>query len=314
MPRTVSRADLEAALAELQQGTPDPQAGIHDPGSIAWAIGREPILFLGAGRAALLQLAHPMVAYAIDHHSATRRDPIGRFNRTFLSVYAMVFGDLRAACRAARHVHAIHGRVTGTIAEDVGRWRAGAIYRADDAEALYWVHATLVDTSVRVYELVVRPLSAEEKDAYVRESNRFARLFGIPWDMLPTTWADFSRGFARTLESDAIAVSTPASEIAAFLLTPPNPVAVAPIRWMRTMTAGLLPARLRAAFGLPFGRADRLLYAASIASLRRVYPRLPDRLRRVPAAVEAERRLAGRPAPDRLGRTMERLVLSALRP
>src|SRR3712207_7704222 len=40
-------------------------------------------LFLGAGRALLLQLAHPWVAAGISQHSTTLADPIGRFHRTF---------------------------------------------------------------------------------------------------------------------------------------------------------------------------------------------------------------------------------------
>ena len=60
---------------------------------MSWKIGREAITFLGGGRAALLQLAHPYVAHGVDQHSETRTDPIGRFNRTFLHVFNMIFGS-----------------------------------------------------------------------------------------------------------------------------------------------------------------------------------------------------------------------------
>ena len=39
------------------------------PDSLAWEIGRESALFLGGGKAALLQLAHPFVAHAIDREA-----------------------------------------------------------------------------------------------------------------------------------------------------------------------------------------------------------------------------------------------------
>ena len=121
----VTRAELEALIAEVSASVSDPRAGVFGPGSVSWTINRESILFLGGGRAALLQLAHPWVAHGIDQHSATRSDPVGRFRRTFESVYAMLFGDLEHACRAARRVHAVHARVVGEITEDVAQHRRG---------------------------------------------------------------------------------------------------------------------------------------------------------------------------------------------
>src|SRR5689334_13517853 len=102
----VTRADLEASLEALRRQIADPRAGILGPRSIAWQIGGDLAVFLGGGRAALLQLAHPIVAYAIAQHSHTRADVAGRFRRTFQSVFAMVFGELDDALAAARRVHA----------------------------------------------------------------------------------------------------------------------------------------------------------------------------------------------------------------
>ena len=104
---------------------------------------REAINFLCAGRAALLQLAHPFVAHAIDQHSDTRRDPLRRFRRTFAFVYSMIFGSMDHAFACARRVHRIHERIHGNIAEDVGAFTQGSPYEANDEEALYWVYATL---------------------------------------------------------------------------------------------------------------------------------------------------------------------------
>ena len=103
----VTRDQLEAHLADLRAQVGDPHAGVFGPGSAAWTIASDVGLFVGSGRAALLQLAHPMVAYAIDQHSHTRADVLGRFQRTFDNVFAMVFGDSRCGVRGraprARH-------------------------------------------------------------------------------------------------------------------------------------------------------------------------------------------------------------------
>jgi len=175
----VLRTDLEDALTELRGDTADPRAGILGPKSVSWRIGGDLSVFAGGGRAALLQLAHPLVAYAIDHHSSTRSDVLGRFQRTFRNVFAMLFGDLDDAFRAARRVHAIHTRITGTLPETIGVWRAGTPYAANDAEALRWVHATLVDTTLLVRERVTGEIPIGIKDAFVVEMNRFARLFDV---------------------------------------------------------------------------------------------------------------------------------------
>jgi uncharacterized protein (DUF2236 family) len=183
----VTRADLEASLAALRRQIPDSRAGILGPGSIAWQLGGELAVFLGGGRAALLQLAHPMVAYAIAQHSHTRADVAGRFRRTFRRVFAMVFGDLDAAFVAARRVHTIPAAIAGALPQAIGGYPAGARYRANDAGVLRWVHATLVDTTLVVRELLDGPLPDAIKDGYVVEMNRFAALFGIPDALRPAS-------------------------------------------------------------------------------------------------------------------------------
>ena len=51
-------------------------------------------------------------------------------------------------------------------------------YSAEDPALLLWVHATLLDTSIRVYELLVGSLTAADRDEYLprqRERGRGAR-------------------------------------------------------------------------------------------------------------------------------------------
>jgi uncharacterized protein (DUF2236 family) len=314
---TVQRVDLEASLGRIRAEVSEPAGGIAGRGSVSWKISREGLLLLGGGRAALLQLAHPFVAQAVDDHSRTQEDVRGRFQRTFTNVYAMTFGSLDDAFRSARRVHTIHTHIRGAIGEDVGRFPAGTRYEANDPESLLWVYATLVDTSVQVYELVIGRLSAAERDQYLAESHRFAALFGIPPSLLPGTWAAFESYVARMLASDTLAVGTPARTMGAFLMAPPSdsrwPLQPhrAAMRWYATMTAALLPARFREAYGLSFGPADRAAFQASVRVLRLAHRGAPRRLRHVPAYVEACARGEGREGPDRVGRLLERAFLRA---
>ena len=300
----VTREQHEAALAALARVIPEPREGILGPRSVAWRLGGDLAVFLGGGRAALLQLAHPMVAYAIDHHSRTRADIAGRFQRTFRHVFAMVFGDLDEAFRAARRVHAIHSRILGTIPITIGSFRAGTPYHANDVDALRWVYATLVDTTIAVRERLDGALPPALKDTYIGEMNRFAALFGIPADDLPTTWAAHGLYMHRMLGAQTIAVAPCAREMAMFLVgreghQPPAG------RVAEAITASLLPPRLAHEFDLRSSRASALGVRAALAAFAPMYRRVPHALVAIPACSEAARRIAGRP-PSRFAAWRER--------
>jgi uncharacterized protein (DUF2236 family) len=75
----------------------------------------------------------------------------------------------------------------------------------------------------------------------------------------------------------------------------------------RALTAQLLPPVLREQFELPFGAAEARAARRLVAWARRIYPRLPARLRYVGPYHEAQQRLAGRRHPDLLARLSNRL-------
>ncbi|MBK9030514.1 MAG: DUF2236 domain-containing protein [Myxococcales bacterium] len=294
----VARAELEAGLAALTAEVRDPRAGLHGPGSPAWAIERDVAIFLGGGRAALLQLAHPFVAYGVHEHSRTRDDVVGRFRRTFDNVFAMAFGTLDDALFSARRVHAIHTRITGVIGEDAGAFPRGTPYHANDDAALTWVWATLVDSVVAVYAALGEPLAPAVRADYYRGAQRFARLFGIPAASLPPTWDAFAAYVAATVASPTLTVTAPARQMAGFLFG----------GWLgggaRLVTAALLPPPVRAQYALRFGRRERVAYAATIAGLRAARAVTPRAAWDLPAYRDAVHRVRGLP-PSRYARFVE---------
>jgi uncharacterized protein (DUF2236 family) len=295
---------LEAQLAVLRAAASDARAGPFGPRSMCWRVDREAVLFLGAGRALLLQLAHPWVASAITRHSRTLADPIGRFHGTFGTVFAMVFGSVEDALAAARRLHRRHATIRGSVSETLGRFAAGTDYAANERAALRWVHATLTETAVMVYGMVL-PLAADEREAFYAESRRFAGFFGLTPEELPPDWESFTAWCRATVESDTIAVGAEAREIATLLLAGAGRWIVIP-PWYRALTATLLPPGLAAAYGLPAGESERRRAARAVARIRRVYPLLPRRLRFVGPYHEALERLAGR-APGPATRLSNRL-------
>jgi uncharacterized protein (DUF2236 family) len=309
----VSVDALESSLARLRAEVRDPGAGLFGPGSALWQVNREAVIFLGGGRAALLQLAHPWVAHAIDQHSVARDDVAGRFQRTFENVFAMAFGGLGEALTSARRVHAVHTRIRGTLAESVGEHRRGDPYWANEPEAMLWVAATLWDTSVQVHERFVGPLSLAEKERYYAETLRFTDLFGIPRERAPADWTAFQAYTRSMLASETLAVGEVARELAASILAARRPSTRPLMGWIRLLTAGLLPPRFRAEFGMRYGRGERAAFAASTLAVRAGARRLPGRLRYLPAYVDAQRRLAGR-RPSRTSALLERSLQHLLAP
>src|ERR1700692_2224207 len=126
----VSRKDIERLWTSVEEGTSDPTVGIFGPSSISGKVNRESALFLGAGRAALLQLAHSWVAAALDRHSNLRNDPLTRFHNTFRVVFTLIFRTTPQAWGASRHLYHLHTRIKGQLPESVAGYPQGSPYEA----------------------------------------------------------------------------------------------------------------------------------------------------------------------------------------
>src|SRR4029453_15542064 len=163
----VSTERLECELTAVRGAAVDPLSGVFGPRSITWQVDREAAIFLGAGRALLLQLAHPWVAAAVEQHSDTFANPIGRFHRTFSTVFTMVFGSLDQSPDAAPPPHRRHAAIRGTLPSEAGPFPAGSSYRANEISALNWVHATLWETALVAYALVLPALREDERERYL---------------------------------------------------------------------------------------------------------------------------------------------------
>jgi uncharacterized protein (DUF2236 family) len=303
---TISDEDLEGQLRIVRAAAAGPVAGIFGPHSLTWRIDREAVIFLGAGRALLLQLAHPWVSAAITEHSETLVDPIGRFHRTFNMMFTMVFGTLDQALVAARRLHRRHAAIVGALPAAVGPFAQGSPYAANEICALRWVYATLIDTALTARALVFPALTSDELERYYAECRLFAALFGIPQSCLPMKWDGFVAYNEATLDSEVLSVSDEARAIAGHLLRGTK-LWLRPPAWYRAVTARMLPPRLREAFGLHYGQAEDRLAETAIMRLRRVYPALPERLRYVGPYFEAKARLAGTERADLLTQISNRL-------
>jgi len=260
--------------------------GLFGPGSIVWRVNGEIVVVLGAGRALLMQIAHPLVAAGVADHSDFGVDAFARLWRTIDTVLTVAFGDTEQATAAADRVTG--SRVVGT--------RDGRPYRALDPLLLLWVHATLVDTALVTYERFVASLTPSERERYYLEMKRFAAAFGVPPEVVPTDIAAFDGYLQETLAG--LDVTAEARRLASGVLAPPVTPAWVPVRALfREATIGLLPERLRSGFGVAWTPArDRALVAAAW-TVRRTLRVLPANVRRWAHA----RAAVGRSEPKRGG-------------
>jgi uncharacterized protein (DUF2236 family) len=155
-----------------------------------------------------------------------------------------------------------------------------------------WVHATLVDTSMRVYSAYVGSLSHAEEMRYYEEQKRLGEAFGVPVERQPPTLADFHDYFDHMVREE-LAVTSALLDVVDATMRPPLPFVARPlVEAINLATASLLPPQLRDELGLGWGTNRRRLVSASRAVIRRALPVLPRLFREFPPARSADRRVA----------------------
>ena len=290
--RTARRVVLSGAdrerLRRARGGTIVAARSIFGPDTVTWRVNREAVVLLGGGRALLMQVAHPLVAAGVAAHSDFQRNPLQRLWRTLDLMLTITFSGAASAMRAVHAIEHVHARVHGVLDADVGPFRSGARYDANDPELLLWVHATLVDTALRVHRLCAPRLSADDERRYYEESVVVGRLLGIPSRLLPSTLPGFREYVHAMVHGDVLAVGPASRAIAATILVPPVPRALAPVfRIANVFTVGLLPPTLRRRYGLSWDAGRHAAMRVLVAVIRHLLPRLPDAVRYLPHARRA---------------------------
>ena len=156
------------------------------------------------------------------------------------------------------------------------------------------------------HDLVLPALTNSEREQYWVEARLYAALFGIRQADLPADWTSFTAYNEAMSRSDILAVSPAARDIAEQIFSGRTTRLRVP-KWYRALTAHLLPERLREEFGLVFGEREPRHMNLALKWIRRVYPRLPLRLRAVGPYQEALARLQGERQPDFTVRWLNRL-------
>jgi len=254
---------------------------VRDQLEVAFRINGERLAILGWSRAILLQLAHPLIAAGVYDHSGFRASPMAavtRLHHTTRAMLALTFGDGARRQGAIDGIRRIHTRVNGTLPGSVGPFPAGTYYSAENPDLLLWVHVTLIESMVLTYEHLIGPLSGVDRDDYCAVSVPASLALGMREADAPGTWDALQSRLRRGYESGEVVVGPQATALADALLRTSIPGVLAPARWVSGLiTSGMLPARIRAEYGLPWDdnrqrHFERL--ASTIRTARRLTPRV----------------------------------------
>jgi uncharacterized protein (DUF2236 family) len=257
-------------------------AGLFDDTAMVRRVHRERVMALGGGRALLLMAAHPVAFEGFFASTGTLDDPYARLRRTAEVLEAITYGPADRARVMTRRVRALHRQVRGTLPAPAGRFPAGTPYAADDPGLLLWILASLADSNLRVYDRYISSLSRNERDAYWQDFRVIGRQFGLRLRDMPQDIEGFDTYMRDTLAGPDLAVTDRARELAIeIVLHPPVPLPARPLVELGNfVTVGLLPARLRAEYGLRWDPARQLALIGGAEYTRRVLlPLLPGRVR-----------------------------------
>jgi len=245
-------------------------------------INAERLLLVAWFRALLLQLAHPLIAAGVAEHSTFRGSTTAAFARLRQTVHAML--SLTYGTEAEREasldvIRAIHRRVNGALTTTSGCFPAGTRYSAEDPALLAWVHATLIESMVLVYEQLVEPLTAIERDRYCDDAAQVAIALGASSHEVPRSWAAVRTYLESRYASGEIAVGRQGLALAGALVSAGGGRLSRRLATpsMSVVAAGLLPPHVRLQYGFAWNRRCERRFMRLIFLLRLMRRTLPLR-------------------------------------
>jgi uncharacterized protein (DUF2236 family) len=232
-------------------------APLFDKESLTWKINREPVMFLGGGRALLIQAADQALA-----------------RRIIASDY------LDHPWQRLTHNLDIALKISFSEKEQAASEKAKLIGWSQDE--LLWAWAALLDTSLVIYQRYVGNLKEEEIEQFYREQLDFFKACGGKKTDAPKTYnqfVDYYQARLKTLQ--------PSKEAKQVMLAVtgenyPKPLlALRPL--LNLVTVGLLPAELQSAYNREIGLMQRKMLIMQSNSIKTVMRILPGLVRERPA-------------------------------
>lgn len=259
------------------------------------------------GQRALLIGALEPLTYTGTMLSTSAGDwPFTRLARTAKIQETVFLGSKEEADRALAAVHRLHERVRGEIPEAAGKHAAGSAYSAFDPELMLWTLAVIADSGRAMYETMVRPLSAAEREELWQDYVLFGELFGLPRGEVPGSYREFAAWWEGRMTSPDLQATAHGREFAplvAFEQPVPAP-ARGNIAVQNLVIKGTLPPRVREIFGIRWTPGHERTFRTIAAAHRRARHAFPRPMRRgrndhfFDVVTQTEHRRGGTETPD----------------
>jgi uncharacterized protein (DUF2236 family) len=267
--------------------------------------GERSVGLLYGQRALLIGALEPLTYTGTMLSTAAGDHPFTRLARTAKIQETVFLGTKAEADRALAAVHRLHERIKGELPEAAGAHPAGSAYSAFDPELMLWTLAVIADSGRAMYETMVRPLGAKEREALWQDYVRFGELFKLPREAVPATYREFQTWFDGKLASPDLHATEHALEMAP-LVAFHQPVPLSArfnIETQNLVIKGTLPPRVRDIFGIGWSPAHEAAFRAVATTHRQARHAMPRPLRRgrndyfFNVVTQAEKKRGGTPTP-----------------
>ncbi len=233
-------------------------------------------LFYGQ-RALCIGALAPLNYVGTSEHSYAKLTPFKRLVHTAKAFEKIFFGTREEADGVLSYVNQLHTTVQGVLPQDAGIFPAGTRYSALDPALMLWTVAVMADSAQCFYELLVRRLTDQQREAFWQDYLRFGELFGMPRSQCPPTYGAFRAWYRDRLASDEMFLTAEARYIGyATAFEIPMPAIQQPGKRVHDLLMlGSLPRRVRELYGLDFTAGRRAAFTATVRavrSARRVMP------------------------------------------
>jgi uncharacterized protein (DUF2236 family) len=268
--------------------------------------GERSVGLLYGQRALLIGALEPLTYTGTMMSTRSENRPFLRLARTGKIQETILLGTREEADKALAAVHKLHEQVKGTLPEAAGVHPAGSPYSAFDPESMLWTLAVIADSGREMYETMVRPLTAEERESLWQDYVLFGELFGLPRSEVPGSYPEFSAWWDERLSSPDLQATPHGLEMAPLVaFEQPVPAAArGNIAAQNHIIKGTLPPRVREIFGIPWSRAHETAFRAMTAGHRGARHFFPRKMRRgrndvfFDVVSKTERQRGGTPTPQ----------------
>ncbi|MGV9678041.1 oxygenase MpaB family protein [Nocardia sp. NPDC003482] len=238
-------------------------------------------------RALVIGAVHPLLYVGTAEHTEHRTTPYTRLALTGRLFEAVSLGSTEEADRALAFTDKKHARVRGGLPEDAGPYPAGTRYSAHDPHLMFLTMAFTFDSAEVMHDVLVRRLTAAEREGLYQDYVCWGELFGMPRDAAPGSYPEFRRFFDDYLASDQPYLTDEARLVGSYLagkrVAYPLPVPLnRVVTGVHLLVQGSLPPRIRELYGIRWGAREQLSYRSLAQAVRTAHlapPLAPRALR-----------------------------------